>query len=126
MDDKTVTRLFEEMRTDVTSFVTSNIELAKLETFEKLSKATASATTLLVLIRIITLCLVLLFVTLGFYLAHVLDSNWQGFALSTAGAVIILLIFLLLRKWMKKSIVNSMISFLMHKDDEVLTYKTKD
>lgn len=126
MDDKTVTRLFDDMKGDVTSFVKSNIELAKLETFEKLSKASANTTTTLVLIKLSTIILILIFATLGFYLADVLGSNWQGFALASAGAILLLVIFLLLRKTVKKSITNSIISFLMRKDDEVLTYKSKE
>ena len=60
MEDKTVTRLFEDMRDDVASFVRSNIELAKLETFEKLSKASATTSVTMVLIRVLTLFLALL------------------------------------------------------------------
>lgn len=126
MDEKTVTGLFEEMKGDVSDYVKSNLELAKLEVFEKLSKASANISVTMALVRILTLCLALIFITLGFFLADVLGSNWQGFAISTAGAILILLILFFLRKSLKRSITNSVVSFLMRNDDEELTFKTKN
>lgn len=123
MEDKTVTRLFEDMRDDVASFVRSNIELAKLETFEKLSKASATTSVTMVLIRVLTLFLALLFITLGFYLGHVLDALWLGFAISTGVAGLILLILYLIRKPVQRSLTNSIIRFLMRNDDDQLSYK---
>ena len=70
MDGKTVTKLFEDMRGDIASYVKSNIEIAKLEAFEKLSKASAQATVTMVTIKLIALLLALLFITIGFLLGH--------------------------------------------------------
>lgn len=123
MDGKTVTKLFEDMRGDIASYVKSNIEIAKLEAFEKLSKASAQATVTMVTIKLIALLLALLFITIGFLLGHLLESIWLGFALSTAGVLLVLLIFLLFRKRVKNRIINNSIRFLMRDDDDKLSFK---
>lgn len=123
MDKKTVTGLFEDMRGDIALYVKSNVEIAKLEAFEKLSKASAQATVTILTIKLIALFLALLFVTIGFLLGHLLDSLWLGFALSTTGALLMLLIFLLLRNKLKSNITNKSIRFLMRNDDDKLSFK---
>ncbi len=125
MDEKTVTGLFEEMKTDISSYVKSNLEILKLETFEKTSKATAASSLYLMLAGLIYLIIMLSFITFGFYLAHVLDSTWQGFGIATLGVVLITLILLLFKGPIKRSITNSMIMFLMRNEDEEIKYKTK-
>lgn len=125
MDEKTVTRLFEDMKSDVSSYVKSNIEIAKLETFEKASKATASTSLYLLMFGILYLTITLAFITLGFYLAHVLGSYWVGFGIATLGVVFIGLVLLLVRKPIKNYITNSIVRFLMRNEDEEIIYKTK-
>lgn len=121
MDEKTVTGLFGEIRDDVSDYVKSNLEFAKLEAYEKLSKASANISVAIGLIKLGMLCLGLIFVTLGFFLAELLNSNWKGFGLTTALAILILLILVIAKKSMKKSITNKVISFLMRNDDEEST-----
>lgn len=125
MDQKTVTALFEEMRDDIALYAKSSVELAKLEAFEKLSKAAAQTTVTTVTIKLIALFLAMLFITIGFLLGHLLESLWLGFALSTTGALLLLLIFLLLRNRVKNNITNKSIRFLMRNDDDKLSFKSK-
>ncbi len=125
MDEKTVTSLFEDMKNDISSYVKSNIEIVRLETFEKASKATANTATTLMLSALVYLIFTLLFMTLGFYLAHVLDSYWQGFGITTLVAIFIAIILLLAQKSIKNRITNTMISFLMRNEDEDIKYKTR-
>lgn len=125
MEDKTVTGLFEEMKSDVTSYVTNTVEIVKLEAFEKASKGTATAAFTLVLVSFIFLILVLALITLGFYLGDVFDSNWKGFGIVSLGAIGITLILLLIKRPLKNSIINSVISFLLRQEDEEVKYTTK-
>ncbi len=125
MEDKTVTGLFEEMKSDVTSYVTNTIEIVKLEAFEKLSKGAATTAFILFLVSFVFLILVLALITLGFYLGDVFDSNWKGFGVVTIGAIVIALILLLIKKPLKNSIINSVISFLLRQEDEEVKYTTK-
>ncbi|MPM32119.1 hypothetical protein SDC9_78678 [bioreactor metagenome] len=125
MEDKTVTGLFEEMKSDVTSYVTNTIEIVKLEAFEKASKGTASAAITLFLACFVFLILALALLTLGFYLADVFDSNWKGFGIVTLGAIVLTLVLLLIKKPLKNSIINSVIKFLQRQEDEEVKYTTK-
>lgn len=125
MDEKTVTSLFEDMKRDVSSYVKSNIEIAKLETFEKASKATATTSIYFLLFGLLYLIISLAFITLGLYLAYVLGSYWEGFGIATLGVVFIALVLLLLRKPLKRYITNSIVRFLMRNEDEEIIYKTK-
>ena len=126
MEDKTVTGLFEEMKSDVTSYVTNTIEIVKLEAFEKASKGTASAAITLFLACFVFLILALALLTLGFYLADVFDSNWKGFGIVTLGAIVLTLALLLIKKPLKNSIINSVIKFLQRQEDEEVKYTTKN
>lgn len=125
MDEKTVTSLFEDMKSDISSFVKSNIEIAKLETFEKASKATAITSIYLLLFGLLYLIITLAFITLGFYLGHVLDSYWEGFGIATLGVVFMAIVLLIVKKPIKSYITNSIVKFLMRNEDEEIIYKTK-
>lgn len=125
MEDKTVTGLFEEMKSDVTSYVTNTIEIVKLEAFEKLSKGAASTAITLFLAGFTFLILSLALLTLGFYLADVFESNWKGFGIVTLGAIVFTLVLLLIKKPLKNSIINSVIRFLVRKEDEEVKFTTK-
>jgi len=126
MEDKTVTGLFEEMKSDVTSYVTNTIEIVKLEAFEKLSKGAASTAITLFLAGFTFLILSLALLTLGFYLADVFESNWKGFGIVTLGAIAFTLVLLLIKKPLKNSIINSVIRFLVRKEDEEVKFTTKN
>lgn len=126
MEEKTVTSLFDEMKSDVTSYVTNTIEIVKLDAFEKASKATATAVYTWVVVRFVFLTLGLSLITLAFYLADVFDSNWKGFGAVALGAIFITLILLLIKKSFQNSIVNSAIKFLLRKEDDEVKYTTKN
>lgn len=125
MDEKTVTSLFEDMKSDISSYVKSNIEIVKLETFEKTSKAAATTSVYLLLFGLVFLIISLAFTTLGFYLAHVLDSNWKGFGITTLGVVLLAIILLIAKRSIKNAITNSIVGFLMRDEDEDIKYKTR-
>lgn len=125
MEEKTVTGLFEEMKSDVTNYVTNTAGIVKLEIFEKLSKATATTATTLLLGGFMFLIFVLALLTLGFYLADILGSNWKGFGVITLATILLTLILLLIKKPLESSIINSVIKFLQHKEDEEVKYTTK-
>lgn len=126
MEDKTVTGLFEEIKSDVTNYVTNTIEIVRLETFEKVSKGTATTAFSLFLAGLIFMILALGLLTLGFYLGDVFGSNWKGFGVVTLGSIVITLVLLLVKKPLKNSIINSVISFLLRREDEEVKYTTKN
>lgn len=126
MEEKTVTGLFDEMKSDVTNYVTSTVEIVKLEAFEKVSKGISATAFILFALQFVFLTLILALITLGFYLADVLDSNWKGFGLVTAGAILTTLVLLLLKKPFKSVIVNMIIQFLQRPEEEEVKFSTKN
>ena len=106
--------------------MTNTIEIVKLEAFEKLSKGAASTAITLFLAGFTFLILSLALLTLGFYLADVFESNWKGFGIVTLGAIVFTLVLLLIKKPLKNSIINSVIRFLVRKEDEEVKFTTKN
>lgn len=118
MEDKKMSALFEEMKDDVSNYVTNTFELGKLEVYEKLSIGSAVITFYLVVAGVSLFALLFVFITLALYLAEVLQSLWMGFGIVTLAAVLLVLILLLAKKPFKKGITNSIIRFLMKRDEK--------
>jgi len=91
-----------------------------------LSKGAASTAITLFLAGFTFLILSLALLTLGFYLADVFESNWKGFGIVTLGAIVFTLVLLLIKKPLKNSIINSVIRFLVRKEDEEVKFTTKN
>ncbi|HCC86558.1 MAG TPA: hypothetical protein DEQ06_08280 [Porphyromonadaceae bacterium] len=122
MEEKKVSTLFEEMRDDVSRFITSSLELGKLEVYEKLSLGTSAITYGLIIGGAALFALLFLFVTIALYLGDLLQNLWVGFGIVTGFTLLVLLIMLLVGKPFKKKITNKVVRFLMENDE---TDKTK-
>jgi membrane protein implicated in regulation of membrane protease activity len=116
MEEKKVSTLFEDIRDDVSSYITGTIELGKLEVYEKISIGSAATAYGLIIAGAFLFAFVFVFVTVAFYLAEILHSTWMGFGIVAAAAILSVLIMLLLRKAIKRMITNRVVSFLMKKD----------
>ncbi|MDD2512350.1 MAG: phage holin family protein [Proteiniphilum sp.] len=117
MEDKKVSTLFEEMRDDVSRYITSTLELGKLEAFEKISLGSSAITYGLILGGVALFALLFLFITLALYLGELLQNAWAGFGIVTGFALLVLLVMLLMGKPFKKKVTNQVVRFLMNKDD---------
>lgn len=122
MEEKKVSTLFEEMRDDVSRFITSSLELGKLEVYEKLSLGSSAITYGLIIGGAALFALLFLFVTIALYLGDLLQNLWVGFGIVTGFTLLVLLIMLLAGKPFKKKITNKVVRFLMENDE---TDKTK-
>jgi uncharacterized membrane protein len=118
MEEKKVSTLFEEMRDDIGKYITSTLELGKLETFEKISIGSSAFLFGLMLGGIALIALLFIFLAAGLYLGELLNSYWQGFGIVSAFAVFVLLILLIFRKSIQYTFTNRIASFLMKKDDK--------
>jgi biotin transporter BioY len=118
MEEKKVSTLFEDMRDDVSSYITGTIELSKLEVYEKISIGSAATAYGVVIAGILLFAFVFIFITGAFYLAEILHSTWMGFGIVTAAAILVALIMLLLKKTIKGAIANSVAKFLMKKENK--------
>lgn len=117
--------LFEEMRNDVSNYITSSLELGKLEAFEKISKASSNISYLIVIGVVIFIALFTLLITVALYLGQVLSNLWIGFGIVSAAMLITLLILILTKKPFKRSVTNKVVTFLMAQDDESDKVKQK-
>lgn len=118
MEEKKVSTLFEEMRDDVSQFITNTLELGKLEAYEKISLSASAIIYGLVLAVTALVALLFIFVTAGLYLGEVLQNPWAGFGIVAAFTVLILLIILFIGKPFKKKFTNRVVRFLMENDDK--------
>lgn len=118
MEEKKVTTLFEEMKSDVTSYVTNTLELGKLGAFEKISKGSSIITYFIIVGVIVFMALTMLLLTLALYLGEVLQSMWMGFGIVSAAILLTLVIIVLSKKSLKRSIANGVVNFLMETDDD--------
>lgn len=118
MEEKKVSTLFEEMRDDISKYITSSLELGKLEVFEKVSLGSASVGYGLLVGGIALVALFFALVTAALYLGELLQSPWAGFGIVSGFSILVLLILLLLRKHFNKKVTNTVIRFLMTQDDK--------
>ena len=117
MEEKKVSTLFEEMKDDVSNYVTNTIELTKLQAYEKISKGSSVIAYCLIILYLTLIALTILLITAGLYLGELLQSMWQGFGIVTLATFLLIFILMLARKNMKRSITNRVVSFLMEQDD---------
>lgn len=117
MEEKKVSTLFEEMRDDISKYITSTLELGKLEAYDKISLGSSALIYGFTIAGILIISLLFILITAGLYLAELLQSLWQGFAIVTAFAILVFFILLLIRKPFKRKITNQVVSFLMKQED---------
>lgn len=117
-EKKTVTSLLGEMKSDISSYVVNTLEIGKLEGYEKISKGSATVSFILLVFILGFQFLGFLLLALGFYLSEsVFDSFWKGFGVVAGVLLLILFVLFLLKNVIKRNITNSVVSFLMTKDD---------
>ena len=118
MEEKKVSSLFEDIRDDVSSYISGTIELGKLEVYEKISIGSAATAYGLMIAGVSLFALVFVFITSAFYLGEILDSTWKGFGIVALAGILLVLILRLFGKSIKGVITNRVVSFLMKKYDK--------
>jgi cbb3-type cytochrome oxidase subunit 3 len=118
MEDKNVSTLFEEMRDDVSHFITSTLELGKLEVYEKISLGSSAISYGLIIAGVTLFALLFIFITLGLYLGELLQSSWAGFGIVAAFALLLVLVMLFVGKPYKRKVSNRVVRFLMENDEK--------
>ena len=118
MEEKKVSTLFEEMRDDISNYISSSLELGKLEVYEKLSLGSAAISYGLIIAGIALVALLFALVTVALYLGELLGSLWAGFGIVSGFSILVLLIMLLLKKYFNQKVTNGVIRFLITQDDK--------
>ena len=118
MEDKKVSTLFEEMRDDVTNFISSSLELGKLEVYERVSLGSAVLSYGLIIGGIALIATFFGLVAAALYLGELLQNYWAGFGIVAAFSILVLLILLLFKKQFSKTVTNNVVRFLRAQDDK--------
>ncbi len=118
MAEKKVSTLFEEMKDDLSGYISNRFQLLKLQTYAKTSKTSALLLFGVILIFAIFLALCMFFTTLAIYLGEVLDSMSLGFAIVSTLTLVIVIVAILSRKSIKSKLTNIIVSLLMDDDDK--------
>ena len=118
MEEKKVSTLFEDMKDDVSSYISGTIELGKLEVYEKVSIGTAATAYGLMIAGVSLFALVFIFITAAFYLAEILGYVWMGFGVVALAGLLLVFILKLFGKSIKRMITNRVVAFLMKKYDK--------
>ena len=116
MEEKKVSTLFEEMKDDLSGYVSNRLRLVKLRTYVQASKSVGLLTFGLILILLVLLALVMIFATLAIYLGEVLESMSLGFAIASLVAILIIVIVIMARKSIRNKFTNIIVSSLMTDD----------
>jgi membrane protein YdbS with pleckstrin-like domain len=118
MEEKKVSTLFEEMKDDLSDYVSKRLRLFKLQTYSKTSKSGASLLYSILAILLSVLALSFVFTTLAIYLGVVLESMPLGFAIVSLFVILIVIVIIMSRKSIRRRWTNSIISSLMEDDDK--------
>ena len=118
MEEKKVSTLFEEMKDDLSGYISNRLRLLKLQTYAKTSKSVGLLTYGLILILLMLIAVIMVFATLALYLGELLDSMPLGFAIVSLFAILIVVIMIMTRKSIRSKFTNIMVSSLMSDDDD--------
>ncbi len=118
MEKKKVSTWFEEFRSDITDYITSTLELGKLEIYEKVSQGASIISYGLILSGVALITFMLVLIAAALYLGELLQNSWMGFAIVSAFALLVFLILLMVKKPFKKRCTNKVVRFLMDNEEK--------
>ena len=116
MEEKKVSTLFEEMKDDLSCYISDRFKLLKLQTYAKVSKTSGLLGFAIIIIFTIFFALSLVFNTLAIYLGEILGRMSLGYAIVSAFTIILVFVMIFLRKSIKSKLTNIIVSFLMDDD----------
>jgi len=110
--------VFSDLKDDLISYVELRTELTKLSVFEILSKASVSLVSVMTLMIFAFFFLFFLFLSLGFYFGKIFNSLFQGFGIIAIFYLVLMLIYLMLRKkYIERPLIDKIISSLTENDE---------
>jgi uncharacterized membrane protein YozB (DUF420 family) len=111
--------VFSDLKDELVEYVELRSELTKLSTFEIISKAGVSLVSAMALVIFAFFFLFFLFLSLGFYFGKLLNSLYQGFGIIAFFYLLLLIIYLGLRKkYIEKPLMNKIIESLTENNEQ--------
>lgn len=110
-NDKSLNTLLEDIKLELLSYINKRIRLFKLDAFEKGGIASSALGYGLLIISIIAVILFFLLIGMAFFVGELLGSIALGFFTMALFSLLVLLVILVFRKSIKRSLLNSTIMF---------------
>ena len=117
MEEKKVGTLFEEMKDDLSDYVSNRLRLFQLQTYSKTSKGGAALIYTIVAILLLLFAINFVFITIAIYLGEILESMSLGFAIVSLFSILVVAIIIIKRKSIRSGLTNKIISSLMDDDN---------
>jgi hypothetical protein len=119
LESKNNNSVFSDLKDELVDYVEIRSELTKLSVFEIISKASASLVSAMALVIFAFFFLFFLFLSLGFYFGKLLNSLYQGFGIIALFYLLLMLIYLMIRKkHIEKPLINKIIESLTENHEQ--------
>ncbi len=115
--EKDFSTLFQEIKKELTGYLTAKLKLFKLDLFEKTSVTASALFFGVTILLIVFFSIFFIFLALGFWVGELLHSIAAGMGIVALIYLVALLILLLNRKKIRNKLVNMFLGELI-KDDE--------
>ena len=118
MEEKKVSVLFEEMRDELTDYVSKRLRLLKLQSYSTTSKTGALLLYSIGIILLIVLVLGFIFTTLALYIGQLLNSLPIGFGIVSLLTILFVMIIIKRKKSIVNNLKNKIAASLINNDKE--------
>lgn len=107
----------DSITSKIQSFIESRLQLVKIEIRHEIAQSIAQLIPVVILLFFGSLVFIFGGVALGYWLSHLMESTWKGFAILAAGYFFIFVFFLILKntKGFKIGLSNQLNKLLMEK-----------
>jgi hypothetical protein len=109
---------FKEAKSAIEQYIKDRLLLVKLQAVEKISQGIASAVFVVLLLFFGFFMWLFLNITAGFFFGYLLGNTFWGFAIVTGFYLLLIIILLISRKALAKSITNTVIKSFFGKKDK--------
>ncbi len=108
---------FLDIKEQITGYVQLQAQVGKLVAYEKISKVSAALASTMVLMFLLFFALLFIFLSAAFYLGELLSSNALGFGLVALMYVLLIAVFMMVRKkHFEKRVTNTVVTILTSDD----------
>ncbi|MES2372545.1 MAG: phage holin family protein [Bacteroidota bacterium] len=109
---------FTESRKELEQYIQDRLLLLKLQATEKTARLVALLFVVLMISLLGFFVLIFLSVMAGIYFSTTTNNLYTGFGIVTGFYLVLLLVFLLFRKWISRQVINTVIRIFFDKNDE--------
>ena len=119
MNNKNQKSVFSDLKNELVEYVELRAELTKLSAFEIISKAGVSLVSAMALVIFAFFFMFFLFLALGFYFGKVFNSLYQGFGIIAFFYLLLIIIYLMIRKrYIEQPLMNKIIESLTDNNEQ--------